>query len=136
MSRLAGVILGLLLAAPLYAQVSNINNNELQQLIAQGVPVIDVRRSEEWAQTGVVEGSHLLTFFDKQGGYDLNKWMAEFSRLAGQDDSFVLICRTGNRTGTISKFLDQKLNYHKVNNVSKGITHWIKQGNPTVKPAI
>lgn len=136
MSRLIGVIIALLVSAPLYAQVSNIDNDELKQLIAQGVPVIDVRRPEEWTQTGVVEGSHLLTFFDKQGRYDVNKWMAELSRIAGPDDPFVLICRTGNRTGTISRFLDQKLSYHKVNNVTKGITYWIKQGNPTVKPAI
>lgn len=136
MSRLIGVLFCLMIAAPLCAQVSSVDNEKLQQLIAQGVPVIDVRRPEEWAQTGVVVGSHLLTFFDKKGRYDLSQWMAEFSKIAGQDDSFVLICRTGNRTGTISKFLDQKLSYHKVNNVTKGITHWIKQGNPVVKPAI
>ena len=136
MSRLTGIIFTLLLSAPLYAQVSNVDNDELEQLMAQGVPVIDVRRPEEWTQTGVVEGSHLLTFFDKQGRYDVNKWMAEFSRIAGPDDPVVLICRTGNRTGTISKFLDQQLSYKKVSNVTKGITHWISQGKATVKPAI
>jgi rhodanese-related sulfurtransferase len=136
MSRLIAAIFTLLVSGPLYAQVSNIDNDELKRLIAQDVPVIDVRRPEEWAQTGVVDGSHLLTFFDKQGRYDLDKWIAEFSRIAGPDDPFVLICRTGNRTGTISKFLHQQLGYQKVNNVGKGITHWIRQGNPTVKPPI
>lgn len=134
--RLMGIISILLLSLPLYAQVSHVNNDELKQLMAQGVPVIDVRRPEEWRQTGVVEGSHLLTFFDKQGRYDVDKWMTEFSSIAGPDDPVVLICRTGNRTGTISKFLDQQLSYKKLNNVSKGITHWIRQGNATVKPAI
>lgn len=136
MSKLVFFVVFLWAASPLYAQVSNIDNAELKQLITQGVPVIDVRRPEEWKQTGVVKGSHLLTFFDKQGKYDVNKWMAEFSRIAGQDDTFILICRTGSRTGIISKFLDQKLSYHKVNNVTKGITQWIRKGNPVVKPAI
>ena len=136
MYRLFGFLFTLLLAVPLYAQVNNIDNDQLKRLIAQGVPVIDVRRPEEWAQTGVVEGSHLLTFFDKQGLYDVNKWLADFSSIAGSDDAFVLICRTGNRTGVISNFLDKKLNYHKVSNVTRGITHWIRQGNATVKPAI
>lgn len=136
MTRLMSVIVTFLIAFPVHAQVSNIDNMELQQLISEGVPVIDVRRPEEWKQTGVVEGSHLLTFFDKNGRYDVNKWMADFSRIAGPDDPVVLICRTGNRTGTISRFLDQRLNYNKVSNVTKGITHWIKQGNPTVNPAM
>jgi len=136
MSKLVFFVVFLWAASPLYAQVSNIDNAELKQLITQGVPVIDVRRQEEWKQTGVVKGSHLLTFFDKQGKYDVNKWMTEFSRIAGQDDTFILICRTGSRTGIISKFLDQKLSYHKVNNVTKGITQWIRKGNPVVKPAI
>ena len=136
MSKLVFFVVFLWAASPLYAQVSNIDNAELKQLITLGVPVIDVRRPEEWKQTGVVKGSHLLTFFDKQGKYDVNKWMTEFSRIAGQDDTFILICRTGSRTGIISKFLDQKLSYHKVNNVTKGITQWIRKGNPVVKPAI
>ena len=121
---------------PLQAKVKNIDNTELKQLMAQGVPVIDVRRPEEWKQTGVVEGSHLLTFFDKKGRYDVNKWLAEFSSIAGPGDPFILICRTGNRTGTISRFLDAKLNYQQVHNVTKGITHWVRQKNLTVKPAI
>jgi len=136
MSRLLALLFILLASGTLRAGVSNIDNDELMRLIAQGVPVIDVRRPEEWAQTGVVEGSHLLTFFDKQGHYDLDKWMAELSRIAGPGDPFVLICRTGNRTRTISRFLDQKLNYHRVNNVSRGITHWIRQGHTTVNPHI
>lgn len=136
MSRLMFLVIFLWAFSSSHAQVSNIDNAELKQLIAQGVPVIDVRRPEEWKQTGVVEGSHLLTFFDKKGKYDVNKWMTEFSKIAGQNDDFVLICRTGNRTGTISKFLDGKLNYQKVSNVTKGITQWIRHGNPVVKPVI
>ena len=118
------------------AQVANVGNSELSKLISEGVPVIDIRRAEEWRQTGIVEGSHLLTFFDKKGRYDLNKWMAEFSKIAGKDDRFILICRTGNRTGMISRFLDEKLKYSKVGHVQKGITKWIAEGNPVVKPEI
>ena len=136
MSRLLAVLIILLASPALHAQVSNIDNDELMRLMAQGVPVIDVRRPEEWVQTGVVEGSHLLTFFDKQGRYDLDKWMAEFSRIAGPEDPFILICRTGSRTGTIGRFLDQRLNYRQVHHVARGITHWIRQGHTTVNPHI
>lgn len=119
---------------PLKAEVINIDNVELKRLIEAGVPIIDVRRPEEWRQTGVVQGSHLMTFFDSKGNYDLAAWMDKLSKITGPDDPFILICRTGNRTGTISRFLDKKLAYHKVHNVTKGITDWISEGNTTVPP--
>ena len=43
---------------------TNVDNAQLKTLIAQGVPVYDIRRPEEWRQTGVVEGSRTLTFVD------------------------------------------------------------------------
>ena len=125
-----------LLALPLQAEVKNLTNEELKQLIAEGVPVIDIRRPEEWKETGIVQGSHLITFFDKNGRYNLNKWMAEFDKIAGPNDPFILICRSGNRTGQISQFLHSRLQYQKVNHVARGIKHWIAAGEPTVKPSI
>lgn len=136
MRRLSVLLIALVFHLPAYAQVVNIDNAALKKLVAEGVPVIDIRRAEEWRQTGIVEGSHLLTFFDKKGKYDVNKWMADFTKIVDQDDHFVLICRTGNRTGIVGRFLDEKLKYSKVSHVQKGITHWIREGNPTVKPSI
>ncbi|WP_456374889.1 rhodanese-like domain-containing protein [Thiolapillus sp.] len=124
----------LLMALPVSARVTNIDNAELEKLMAQGVPVIDIRRAEEWQQTGVVKGSHLITFFDKRGNYNVQAWLDKLAPIAGKNDPFILICRTGNRTGTVSRFLDQKLGYTKVYNVQKGITHWIAKGKPVVKP--
>ncbi|MET0047646.1 MAG: rhodanese-like domain-containing protein [Sedimenticola sp.] len=127
-------LLGLLLSSmTAQAALNNISNQELQQLLAEGVPIIDVRRPEEWKQTGVVEGSHLMTFFDKKGNYNVGKWLQELSSVAGQDEPFILICRTGNRTGIIGRFLANKLKFNRVYNVEKGITHWIARGNPVVK---
>ena len=119
---------------PAQAEVINIDNQELKALLEQGIPIIDIRRPDEWRQTGVVEGSHLITFFDRNGRYDVNAWLARLAPIAGKDDPFILICRTGNRTGTVSRFLDQKLGYKKVYNVQRGITDWIRRGNPVVKP--
>jgi hypothetical protein len=61
----------LLLLLPLYAcsepPYTNIDNQQLKTLQAQGVPVFDIRRTDEWQQTGVVEGSKRLTFVDDKG---------------------------------------------------------------------
>ncbi|WP_456412083.1 rhodanese-like domain-containing protein [Thiolapillus sp.] len=127
-------LLVLLLPLPVVAAVTNIDNAELEKLMSEGVPVIDIRRAEEWRQTGVVKGSHLITFFDKRGNYNVPAWLEKLAPIAGKDQPFILICRTGNRTGILSNFLDKKLGYAKVYNVRKGITDWIAKGKPVVKP--
>lgn len=127
-------ILVLFVSFPAAAAVANIDNAQLEKLISEGVPVIDIRRAEEWQQTGVVKGSHLITFFDKKGHYDVPAWLDKLAPIAGKDQPFILICRTGNRTGTVSNFLDKKLGYTKVYNVKKGITDWIAKGRSVVKP--
>jgi len=119
---------------PAVAAVANIDNAELEKLISEGVPVIDIRRAEEWQQTGVVKGSHLITFFDKRGNYNVPAWLEKLAPIADKNQPFILICRTGNRTGTLSNFLDKKLGYTKVYNVRRGITDWIAKGKPVVKP--
>jgi len=136
MRKLLFILLWSVAVLPAWAEVKNIDNEELKALMAQGVPVIDIRRPEEWRQTGVVEGSHLNTFFDARGRYDVEAWLKKLAPIAGRDDPFILICRTGNRTGIVSRFLDRKLGYHKVYNVEKGITDWIRKGNPVVKPSL
>ncbi|MBT3489473.1 MAG: sulfurtransferase, partial [Gammaproteobacteria bacterium] len=47
----------------------------------------------------------------------------------------VLICRTGNRTARLSQALIKEMGWKNVYNVEKGITDWIKRGNPVVQPA-
>jgi len=116
---------------PAHADVIQIDNEELKSLLEQGVPLIDVRRADEWKQTGVVEGSHLLTFFDAKGNYDVKQWLAELDQIAPNDQPFILICAVGGRTGNISKLLDRRLGFTGVHNLTKGIRGWIKAGEPT-----
>ncbi len=116
--------------APAY---TDINNNELKNLIARGVPIIDIRRPEEWEQTGIIEGSKMITAFNGRGQLEKN-FIPELSKVAGPEDEVIVICRTGNRTGVISRGLSDQVGYKKIYNVQRGITDWIKQGNPVVKP--
>ena len=134
MKKLGLLIGGLLLALAQVAQadVKHIGNQELQKLLEQGVPIIDIRRAEEWKQTGIIEKSHLMTFFDKRGRYDLPSWLAKLEKIAGKEEPFILICRTGNRTGTISRALEKQLGYKQVYNVKRGITDWKRHGLPVV----
>ena len=119
-------------AVPLHAEVIDVDGAGLQQLRAAGVAVIDVRRPEEWRKTGVIEGSHLLTFFDKKGRYDLDEWLPAFAAIAESDRPVALICRSGNRSGKVARMLDEQFGYRQVYNVQGGILGWLDEGRSTV----
>ena len=110
---------------------TNVDNDGLKQLMAQGVPVYDVRRADEWHATGVVAGSRQLTFVDAQGRLN-PEFLPRFSAEVAKDVPVVLICRTGNRTDKLAREL-MSLGYTRVYNVRDGITHWIGEKQPVVK---
>ena len=111
---------------------TNIDNQQLKTLQAQGVPVYDIRRTEEWAQTGVVEGSKRLTFVDDKGRVN-PEFVEKFTSAVNKNDPVILICRTGNRTDTLSRALVEQLGYTKIYNVKNGISRWISEGLPVVR---
>ena len=110
---------------------TNVDNGKLKELIAQGVPLYDVRRAEEWRQTGVVEGSRKLTFVDA-GGRMNPEFLPRFGAEVDKNAPVVLICRTGNRTDALAREL-AKMGYTQIYNVRDGITRWISEGNPVVR---
>jgi len=111
---------------------SNINNAKLDELIQQGFTVVDIRLQEEWRQTGIVNGSKTITFFDKTGRISPN-FVPDFTAAVKPDQPVALICRTGNRTQAASKAIAQQLGYKNVMNVTHGITGWISENRPVVK---
>ena len=111
---------------------SNIDNAFLKDLIAKGVTVVDIRRQDEWHQTGIVKGSKTITFFDHTGRINPN-FVPEFTAIAKPDQPVALICRTGNRTQAASQAIAQQLGYKNVMNVTHGITGWIAEKRPVVK---
>ena len=114
------------------ADLIEANNKQLDRLLEDGVTIIDVRRADEWAETGVIEGSHPVTFFDRTGRYDARKWLHQLALLSDRNAPVILICRSGNRTKTIGRWLTKEIGYEKVYNVTEGIDSWIKSGRPTV----
>jgi rhodanese-related sulfurtransferase len=127
---LLGAALGLAgCAEPPY---TNVDNQGLKALLEQGVPLYDVRRPEEWRQTGVVAGSRTLTYVDDRGRLNpaiLPRIQAEVPK----DAPIALICRTGNRTDDLGREL-ARLGYTRIYNVRDGITRWIAEGHPVVRP--
>lgn len=111
---------------------TNLDNNELKSLLAKGVPIYDVRRPDEWRQTGVLEGSQRLTFVDDNGRL-MPEFFSRFTQAVGKNDPVILICRTGSRTDVLARHLIEKLGYTQVYNVRDGITGWIRAGLPVTR---
>ena len=128
---LALIALSALLGGCSEPPYTNIDNAQLKSLAAQGVPVFDIRRPEEWRQTGVLAGSHKLTFVDA-GGRPNPEFLPRFSAEVDKNDPVVLICRTGNRTNALAREL-AGMGYTRIYNVRDGITRWISDHNPVVR---
>ena len=110
----------------------NVNNGELEGLLAEGTTIVDIRRPDEWKKTGVVAGSHLLTAFDGHGRL-VKSFPQALEKLVGKEQPFVMICRTGNRTAMLAEALSERAGYKGVINVTDGITRWIKEGKAVKK---
>ncbi|MBK1734799.1 peptidylprolyl isomerase [Halorhodospira abdelmalekii] len=116
-------------AAPPYG---NLSNDELAELAAEGVTLIDIRRPDEWQQTGVVEGSYLLTAFDWRGRF-VPDFPEQLAQLVERDEPFMIICRVGNRTAFLARALAEQLDYEQVYNITEGITDWIADGRTVTR---
>ena len=110
---------------------SNINNSLLQQMLDEGVTVIDIRREEEWRDTGIIEGVTPITFFTRNGQIN-PKFVPEFMAAVQPNQKVALICRSGNRTQAASKAIAQQLGYKEVFNVTHGMVGWLAEKRPVI----
>ncbi|MCA1978901.1 MAG: sulfurtransferase [Thiobacillus sp.] len=132
LAMLALVAGSLSLAACGQPPYENVDNAQLKALVAEGVPLYDIRRPEEWQQTGVVEGSRRLTWVDA-GGRVQPGFFETLAAEAPKDKPVALICRTGSRTDRLARELMEKHGYTRVYNVRHGITGWIADRQPVTR---
>lgn len=133
--RLSKLLLGawVLISAWAHAEIINIDNAELVRLQAQGVPVIDVRTPEEWRDTGVIRGAHLLTF-SFGGGFDKAAWLKQEQRVAKPGEPVVLVCRSGRRSQAVADYLESQSVKGTIYHASGGMNAWKAEGHPVVAP--
>ena len=116
------VTLGLVAAAN--ADVENIDSDELRDLISDGVALVDVREELEWRDTGIISKSHLMTFFDSDGKYDVKEWMGKLKAIVASSEPVIIICRSGRRSLIVAQYLSENESYRKVYNAFEGINGW------------
>jgi rhodanese-related sulfurtransferase len=115
------------------AELHGVNPDELQALQQQGALVVDIRTPEEWKATGIIAGSSTLMYFDKNGGYDREAWLGELKKLVSKPDQpIVLVCRSGNRSGTVGKELAGQAGVGTVYHLEKGLRQWVAESRTLV----
>ena len=132
--RLFGIfLLTLTLSACSEPPYTNLDNAQLTSMLQQkNTPIYDIRRPDEWRQTGIIKGSQLLTFVDG-GGRVKPRFLERFTAKVGKNDPVILICRTGNRTDALARHLVEQMGYTQVYNVRNGISRWIGDNQPVTR---
>ena len=129
------IIVGLLIVKFAFAEVIDVNDEEIIKLSNVNIPIVDVRRSAEWVQTGVIPNSILLTFFDEEGNYNFDEWFEKLQLEINVNDPIILICRSGQRSKVVANMIDEKFN-SIIYNSQSGINSWISKKLITVKPKL
>ena len=74
------IFLILITAIFAFADFKGINPSQLQEMINKNITVIDIRTPPEWKEVGTIPTSKKIMFFDDKGQYNLQNWLAEFSK--------------------------------------------------------
>ncbi len=115
------------------ADVINIDNRELSNLIEKKIKIIDVRTQNEWKSTGIIKESFLVSLLNKNKKFIFEDWYAMFENKFGKNESIVFICASGVRSNYISHLVQRRKPDLKIYNLKKGINHWIRSGNKIYK---
>ena len=127
------IIVGLLIFKFAFAEVIDVNDQEIIKLSNLNIPIVDVRRSSEWDQTGVIPNSILLTFFDEDGNYNFDEWYEKLQLEINVSNPIILICRSGKRSKVVANMMDKEFN-GIIYNSKSGINSWINKKFITVEP--
>ena len=106
----------------------------LAQVTSGKLILVDVRTPGEWKQTGVAQGAMMLDMQHPKGAAG---FMDDLLKLTKGDRNapVALICRTGNRSAQVQRFLESQ-GFTRVYNVSEGMAGstagpgWLRRSLP------
>ncbi|MCK9608632.1 MAG: rhodanese-like domain-containing protein [Methylomonas sp.] len=93
--------------------------------------VVDIRTEAEWQHSGIIAESHKLQFFDQQGHFEQDKWLADLEKMkSSPNQPVILVCRSGNRSSKVGSLLAQQLGMKNIYHLDNGLQSWLKTGHP------
>lgn len=98
-----------------------------KEFLNKDIKIIDIRTEGEWKQSGIVKDSYTIMFFDENRRSHGKEFMAELNKIVKKDETFAIVCRTGNRTSMAKKFLNM-YGYENVVDLTGGLVQAVKNG--------
>lgn len=131
-SRLNSLVLSLCVAMPAWATPDLTAPEALAAAQKGELQLIDIRTPVEWRETGTAPGAGRVDFY--RGPQHVLQYIDQLTN-GNKNAPIALICRTGNRTTQLQKYL-QSQGYTQVINVKEGMKGstagpgWLKRGLP------
>src|SRR3977135_1015454 len=101
------------------SQIDEIDPAKVRELIDEGVAIVDVRESEEFAAGHLPGAKHVSRSYLE-------------SRIEGvvpdRATQVILYCQSGNRSAYAARTLQEELGYQHVRSMTGGITLWKDRG--------
>ena len=111
--------------------LSDVSVEELESLIQNNVTVIDIRRPDEWSETGVIEGAITIQGFTPQGQVH-PEFLEKFSAaVPTKETPFVVYCHSAGRSAGLGNALVEQLGFSQASHLSGGIEAWTASGRTT-----
>lgn len=104
---------------PIEPSIPTVDVAEAARRQAAGARLIDVREVVEW-EAGHVPGAELRPMST------INEWYGDLD----PREEVLVICRTGNRSGSVVDALTRQAGFTDAHNVSGGIVAWVEADLP------
>ena len=122
-----------LLAVAMPVTLGQATSADLIQARKDGVIIVDIRRPEEWAQTGIIEGAETITAFEANGRLHPEFQQKFIAVVPSPDTPVFLYCWSGPRTTNLGMALVEQLGFSQVTHLSGGILGWTADGYETIE---
>ncbi len=97
-----------------------------------GAVIIDIRREDEWKDTGIIDGAVTITAFLKSGNIHPEFQKKFLNVIPSKKTPIMLYCHVGGRTASLGNALINQLGYSNVSHLTNGIVGWLADGNKIV----
>lgn len=127
------MLVGTFVAVPAGAETPIISAPEASTLVeANALVVLDIRRPEEWAETGIAKGAWPVSMHTPEFPQQLQTILTNY-----RPEQIALICATGGRTAYVTEILERN-GISGIADLSEGMfgnsngPGWLARGLPVV----
>ena len=108
------------------------NPEIFKQAQMDGAIIIDIRREDEWKETGIIDGAITITAFLESGNIHPEFQKKFFGIIPSEKTPIMLYCHVGGRTASLGNALINQLGYSNVSHLTDGIVGWLADGNKII----